>query len=68
MVAASPPFERGHPGAPDDDDAAPREAYAELVVKLLAEGWEPYERGTAWWEMRLRRNAGSSMSREAIHG
>jgi hypothetical protein len=68
MVAASPPFEHGHPGAPDDDDAAPRKAYTELVVKLLAEGWEPYERGTAWWEMRLRRNAGSSMPREAIHG
>ena len=68
MVAASPPFERSQPGAPDDGDEASRKAYAELVVRLLAEGWVPYERGTAWWEMRLRRNAGSSTPREAIHG
>jgi hypothetical protein len=66
LVAASRPFEPG-PGAPDDDDLASRRAYAELVSKLVSEGWEPYERGAAWWEMRLRRT-GSSTPREAIHG
>ena len=67
LVAASRRFERSQPGAPDDDVAS-RQAYAELVRKLVCEGWEPYERGTAWWEMRLRRTDGSSTPREAIHG
>jgi hypothetical protein len=67
LVAASRRFERSQPGAPDEDVAS-RLAYAELVRKLVSEGWEPYERGTAWWEMRLRRTEGSSTAREAIHG
>jgi hypothetical protein len=67
LVAASPRFARSEPGAPDEDVAS-RQAYAELVRKLVSEGWEPYERGTAWWEMRLRRTDGSSTPREAIHG
>lgn len=67
LVAASRRFERSQPGAPDEDVAS-RQAYAELVRKLVSEGWEPYERGTAWWEMRLRRTEGSSAPREAIHG
>jgi hypothetical protein len=67
LVAASRRFERSQPGAPDEDVAS-RQAYAELVRKLVSEGWEPYERGTAWWEMRLRRTEGSSTPREAIHG
>jgi hypothetical protein len=67
LVAASRRFERSQPGAPDEDVAS-RQAYAELVRKLVSEGWEPYGRGTAWWEMRLRRTEGSSTPREAIHG
>jgi hypothetical protein len=67
LVAASPRFDRRQPGPPNEDWAA-RHAYAELVRKLVSEGWEPYERGTAWWEMRLRRPDGSSTPREAIHG
>ena len=67
LVAASRRFERSQPGAPDDDVAS-RQAYAELVRKLVSEGWEPYARGTAWWEMRLRRTEGSSTPREAIRG
>jgi hypothetical protein len=67
LVAASRRFERAHPGAPDDDLAS-REAYRELVRQLVSEGWEPYEKGAAWWEMRLRRTAGSSTPTEAIHG
>jgi hypothetical protein len=40
-----------------------------LGVALIAEGWEPYGRGRAWWEMRLRRTPESSGTpREAIHG
>ena len=66
LVAASRRFERSQPGAPDQDVVS-REAYAELVRKLVSEGWEPYDRGTAWWEMRLRRTEGSSTPREAIH-
>jgi hypothetical protein len=68
LVAASRPFERSRPGAPDDDDLASRQAYAELVRNLVSDGWEPYDRGTAWWEMRLRRTAGSSRPGEAIRG
>jgi hypothetical protein len=67
LVAASRRFERSQPGAPDEDVAS-RQVYAELVRQLVSEGWEPYERGTAWWEMRLRRAEGSSTPREAIHG
>ena len=37
-----------------DDDAASHEAYEQLLRALYAEGWQPYERGRQWWEMRLR--------------
>jgi hypothetical protein len=48
---------------------ARRPRCAELVRALMAEGWEPYGRGRAWWEMRLRRTPESSGTpREAIHG
>jgi hypothetical protein len=68
VVAASRRFERRTPGPPDQDQAS-RQAYAELVRVLMAEGWEPYGRGRAWWEMRLRRAPESSGTpREAIHG
>jgi hypothetical protein len=67
LLAASQRFERSQPGAPGEDWAS-RQAYAELVRQLVSDGWEPYERGAAWWEMRLRRSAGSSTPREAIHG
>lgn len=67
LVAASRRFERGTPGPPDQDWVS-RQAYAELVRLLMAEGWEPYGRGRAWWEMRLRRAPESGTPREAIHG
>jgi hypothetical protein len=67
VVAASRRFERPLPGPPDQDWAS-RQAYGELVRALIAEGWEPYGRGRAWWEMRFRRAQESSTSREAIHG
>jgi hypothetical protein len=67
LVAASRPFERRTPGPPDDDRAS-RQAYGELVRALMAAGWEPYGRGHAWWEMRLRRSEQSGTPGEAIHG
>jgi hypothetical protein len=67
VVAASPCFERRTPGPPDEDLAS-RQAYTELVRRLMAEGWEPYGRGHAWWEMRLRRSERSGTPGEAIHG
>jgi hypothetical protein len=67
VLAASPRFERRTPGPPDEDRAS-RQAYAELVRTLMAEGWEPYGRGQAWWEMRLRRSERSGTPGEAIHG
>jgi hypothetical protein len=67
LVAASRRFERRTPGPPDQDWAS-RQAYAELVRLLMAEGWEPYGRGRAWWEMRLRRAPKPGTPREAIHG
>ena len=67
LVAASPRFDRRQPGPPDEDWAA-RQAYAQLVRELMSNGWEPYERGNAWWEMRLRRADGASVQRDAVHG
>jgi hypothetical protein len=67
LVAASPRFERRQPGPPDEDWAS-RQAYTQLVRELMSNGWEPYERGNAWWEMRLRRTEQSSVQKEAVHG
>jgi hypothetical protein len=67
VVAASRRFERRMPGPPDQDRDS-RQAYAELVRRLISEGWEPYGRGHAWWEMRLRRSDESETPTEAIHG
>jgi hypothetical protein len=67
LVAASPRFERRQPGPPDADWAS-RQAYTQLVRELMSNGWEPYERGNAWWEMRLRRADGASVQHDAIHG
>jgi hypothetical protein len=67
IVAASRHFERRTAGPPDDDRAS-RQAYGDLVRTLMAAGWEPYGRGHAWWEMRLRRTEQSGTPGEAIHG
>ena len=55
-MAESRRFERRPPDAPDED-AASKAAYAELLRDLVADGWQPYERGRDWWAMRLRRTA-----------
>ena len=56
VVARSRRFERRSP-EPPDYDAASHEAYDQLLRDLYADGWQPYERGRHWWEMRLRRTA-----------
>jgi hypothetical protein len=48
--------------------AASHEAYEQLLRALYAEGWQPYERGRQWWEMRLRHRATSGTSSPARHG
>jgi hypothetical protein len=67
LIAASPRFERRQPGPPDQDRAS-RQAYTQLVRELMSNGWEPYERGNAWWETRLRRHDGGSVERDTVHG
>ena len=67
VVARSRRFER-HSPEPPDDDAASHEAYEQLLRALYAEGWQPYERGRQWWEMRLRQAATTEAPTPARHG
>ncbi len=67
VVARSRRFERRSP-EPPDDDAASHEAYEQLLRALYAEGWQPYEHGRRWWEMRLRHGASTETSAPARHG
>ncbi|MGZ8634968.1 MAG: hypothetical protein ACXWZZ_14095 [Solirubrobacteraceae bacterium] len=67
VVARSRRFERRSP-QPPDDDAASHEAYEQLLRALYAEGWQPYERGRQWWEMRLRHEATSETPAPTRHG
>jgi hypothetical protein len=60
VVAKSPRFDRRSP-EPPEDDAASHEAYDHLLRALYAAGWQPYERGRQWWEMRLRHGATTEM-------
>ena len=67
VVARSRRFERRSP-QPLGDDAASHEAYEQLLRALYAEGWQPYERGRQWWEMRLRHAATTESPTPARHG
>jgi hypothetical protein len=55
VVARSGRFDRVT-DAPPEYDAASHAAYDQLLNQLYADGWQPYERGRQWWEMRLRRS------------
>jgi hypothetical protein len=55
VVARSGRFDRAT-DAPPEYDAASHAAYDQLLNELYADGWQPYERGREWWEMRLRRS------------
>jgi hypothetical protein len=67
VVARSRRFERRSP-QPPYDDAASHEAYEQLLRGLYAEGWQPYDRGRQWWEMRLRHAATTETPTPARHG
>lgn len=55
VVARSGRFDRAS-DEPPEYDAASHAAYDQLLNELFADGWQPYERGRQWWEMRLRRS------------
>jgi hypothetical protein len=59
VVARSGRFDRAADELPEYD-AASHAAYDQLLNELYADGWQPYERGRQWWEMRLRRNGPSA--------
>lgn len=58
VVARSGRFDRAT-DEPPEYDAVSHAAYDQLLNELYADGWQPYERGRQWWEMRLRRSVTS---------
>jgi hypothetical protein len=67
VVARSGRFDRGT-DEPPEYDAASHAAYDQLLNELYADGWQPYERGRQWWEMRLRRTETSATPTPSRHG
>lgn len=67
VVARSRRFERRSPEGPGYH-AASRQAYEQLLNDLYAEGWQPYERGRHWWEVRLRHELTSKTPAPTRHG
>jgi hypothetical protein len=65
VVARSGRFDRTT-DAPPEYDAASHAAYDQLLNELYADGWQPYERGRQWWEMRLRRSETSDTPRTPV--